>query len=349
MSETGRRRAKFAAALALLSLPLAPPQPGTAQVGGREAALRELLAAAGVPRHVQEWPELTLAARERAREQLDAETLARLEGSLAETFAEDALLAGVARKLAAAWDEARVNALFEWYESPQGRRIRSAEDRAATSEGLRELPGFVSRPARRRVSPATGRAVQRLERATGLGRSLLLVSQSVSRGLLEGVVALRCGMQEEVAALAALDRKRAPRQARLLPGRVSLTLQFAYRDVPISDLTGYSALLESDAGHWLFDGLHEQLEGTLAAAEQALREHLAPEAAARCSAAPPPGRSGGAGEPDRSGGGATVSLRLAALPSPASRPGRAGPGTRGPGAVGAAPRPPTTRWLPPGG
>jgi hypothetical protein len=340
LSETVRRRARFAAALALLSLPLARAQPAPAQVAGREAELRELLAAAGVTRHVQEWPELTLPALDRAREQLDVDTLARLERSLAETFAEDALLAGVAGRLAAVYDEARAKTLREWYDSPQGRRIRSAENRAATPQALRELPLFLSRPAPRRVPPATRRAGQRLERATGLGRSILLVSQSVSRGLLEGVVALRCGAEEEVATLAAVDRRRVARLARLLPERISTTILFAYRDVPLSDLTEHAAFLESDAGRWLFGDLHEHLEGTLAAGERALRERLAPEAASRCPR-PPPGRSR-SDEPDGSG---TVSLRSAALPSPAARPRRAGPGTPGRGAVGAAPRPPATRSL----
>lgn len=337
-----RRRTTFAAALALLSLPLAPAQPAPAQVGGREAELRELLAAAGVARHVQEWPELTLPARDRAREQLDVDTLARLERSLAETFAEDALLAGVAGRLAAVYDEARVKALLEWYDSPLGRRIRSAESRAATSEALRELPLFVSRP--RRAPPATRRAGQRLERTTGLGRNILLVSHSVSRGLLEGVVALRCGADEEVAALAALDRRRVARLARLLPERASTTLVFAYRDVPVSDLTEHAAFLESDAGRWLFGELHGHLEVALAAAERTLRERLAPEA---CSATPPPRGSRGTGESGASREEASVSLRSAALPSPASRPRRAGPGTPARGAVGAAPRPPATRSLQP--
>jgi hypothetical protein len=287
VNETRRRRARLAAALALPALLLAP-QPAPAR-SDRAAELHQLLDAAGVSRHVQEWPELTLAARERASDALDADGRARLERGLAEAFAPEALLAGVAAGLAEGYDAARVEALLGWYDSPPGRRIRAAEDRATTPEALRELPVFVSLPAPRRVPPATHRAVQRIARATGLRRSLLLVAQSVSRGVGAGALALRCEEAEEDAAPAAPERRRVARLARLLPERASTTLLFAYRDVPIADLTGYAELLESDPGRWLFGALPAQLEGALAGAERSLRERLAAEAAPRCSAPRAPG------------------------------------------------------------
>jgi hypothetical protein len=309
VQETRRRRASFAVALALAGRLLGPlPAPAGSD---REAELRELLAAAGASWHVQEWPELTLAARERAQEALDAGTRARLERGLAEAFAPEALLAAVASRLAADPDAVRMASLRAWYDSPPGRRIHAAQERATTPDALRELPVFVSRPAPGRVPPATLRAVQRIARATRLQRSLVLVARSVSRGIDSGTAVLRCREAEATAPPG--ERRRVARLERLVPERTAAALLFAYRDVATDDLAAHAEALESDAGRWLFGAFARELETALDAAERSLRERLAAEAAPDCSAPPGPADRGAAAP------GAAANAHLPRGPSPSPR------------------------------
>lgn len=287
MREIVLARARCAAALALLGLPLPSARPALAQVAGQEREIFELLSAAGVSRQLQEWPELTVPTRDRARAKLDAPSLALLQRAVAELFDGEVLMAGVADRLADIHDEGRVAAALEWYGSPIGQRLRSADERSATPEALRELPVFMSQLDPRHVRPYRRLVATRLDRAAQITRSALAVSRAVSRSLTRGVVALDCGTEADAAAPALREIKRMNALEGVVRERVVIRLLFAYRSVPTADLVRYADFLESEAGRWIFGDLTQHLAGALTDAGERLLGRLAPEVVTRCSGTPP--------------------------------------------------------------
>jgi hypothetical protein len=252
---------------------------------------------ARVERHVAEWPELTLPARDRARAKLDADTFRRLEEVVASAYAEarlrDALVAGI--RLGG--DAARADRFLAWYDTPLGRDLVADARRSGTPEGLRLQPLFLADFMRDPTARARREVLVRLDDAMHLSENVMRVALAISTGFATGALALDCVPAAEwplrvTIAAAEVERRRAA-----ATGRVRFELEFTYRARSTAELAHYARFAESDDARWIYEAFHEQLQKALGEASTDLQQRIAPMISSRCAG--PPEAGNGAGPPAR--------------------------------------------------
>ena len=271
---------RLLAGLAGLVAPLAagPLPPAAAEAA---AEVTEALERAAVEAHVEEWPELTLAARDLAREKLDAPSFARLVQLLAEAYAPRRLIAAIASRLRDAADPESVDAFLAWHRTPLGAEIIDDREHAGRSETLRTYPRFL---AELRTMPDLRlEALRDLDAAIGLSENIMAVALSISLGVARGSHLLRCAPEPQWSKLERQTRVQVLRLRKLVEKRVRVGLAFTHQALPLRDLRRFERFTRSGKGRWLHQGLRSGLASALAGATVMLETQLASDSAQRCA------------------------------------------------------------------
>jgi hypothetical protein len=251
--------------------------------------LAALLDAAGIVRHLEEWPEANVVARESARVSLDPEAFALLMREVATAFAPDALRERVAASLTASVSAAGAVSLRDGYAHTRSVDLLGPAAGLSASD-LRDFPRFASAVSRRQLDPARLALVARLDAATGFGRNAWRVTGAWAEAIERGARVLRC----EKAAWEAPLSPQASAERRHLAGpfreRVHLELLFLVRTQVPPDLRRTVEFLETGPARAFHRAVGEAAASALADALTGLRTQLAAPAAQRC-ADPPPARS----------------------------------------------------------
>lgn len=236
----------------------------------------------GLAARVEEWPEITIAARDRARSQLDAPAYALLERLVALAYATAPLAQTVSGALAAGADPVRVEAFLAWHETPRGARLRSGERYFLGPELLRTQPFFMSEVLSGKLDPTRWEAARELESAIALSRDVMAVALSISIGVARGAHALRCGSDAAWPRAEQRTRASVGRLGALVEARVAGTIAFSHGDLSTADLIRAGRFARSGDARWLYDGVGVQLVDALQGASRRLRMQLAPAVAERC-------------------------------------------------------------------
>jgi hypothetical protein len=247
---------------------------------------------AGVERHVAEWPELTLVARDRARAELDTDSFRQLEELVASVYAEARLRDALVEGMRLGGDTARANRFLAWYDTPLGRNLVADARRSGTPEDLRVQPLFVAEFMRDPSSRARREVLVRLDTAMHLSENVMRVALAISTGIATGALALDCVPAAEwplrvTSTAAEVERRRAA-----ATGRVRFGLEFTYRTRSTAELARYARFAESDDARWLHEAVRAQLQKVLREASTGLHQRIAPMISSRC-AGPPEGGNGG--------------------------------------------------------
>lgn len=255
--------------------------PGAAEA--RDATpLREALHAVDLRGHVEEWPELTLVVRDRARLELDPEAFAALEREVHGAFAPSALAAQVESGLQESLSAGRVAVVLNHFEGP-GAALRAAERAALLPADLNEQPVFLAGVPVRPPSKTRRDWLRRLDAATQRTDNVMAVALGVSLAMARGLHALRCGTGESRAALEAQASRSVLRHRNDVAMRLRAAGLFAYRDLSLGAIAEHTRFLESEDGRAFLGALHAELERALESADGEARAALAPQIASGCS------------------------------------------------------------------
>ena len=244
--------------------------------------MASLLAAAGIDRHLAEWPELTAAVREQGRDTLDAEGAAALARALDAGFALEPIRRDVAKRLRAR-EVSRDPALLAFFHSPLGLALRDARERATSAEGLRDYPLLLSALLARKVSAERRDLVRAIDRRTRLSANVMATAFRVGRAAVRGMRALQCQPSDFDSPVEVAERERLAHFLGPLQERVWVQLLFEYQEIPTSDLARYERFLASEPAARFFESVERQREAAQNAGMRRLRESLIIDVKRRCS------------------------------------------------------------------
>jgi hypothetical protein len=260
----------------------APGAHARAQVA-TEPALAALIDAAGIARHLEEWPEANTLARELAQTSLAPDAFALLMREVASALAPTALRERVTARLAARVPAPIAASLREgWSQSGSVGLLGPADGLSAAD--LRELPRFASAVSRRQLDPARLALVARLDAATGFGRNAWRVTGAWGVAVERGARALRC--DGSAAWQAPLSPEQSAERRHLVEpfrGRVHLELLFLVRTHSSPDLQRSVGFLETQPVRDFHAAVADAVSAALADALADLRTRLAGPVAARCA------------------------------------------------------------------
>ena len=247
------------------------------------AELAALFDAAGVARHLDEWPEANALARERAQVSLDPDAFALLMREVAAALAAPALLERVTAHLSAGVAADRIAPLRAGY-AQTGSEGLLGPPGGFTASDLRDFPAFTSGVARRQLEPARLELVARIDGATGFGHNAWRVTGAWGGAIERGARALRCegsaAWETPLAPEVIAERRQLAEPFR---GRVHLELAFLARTRTLAELRRSADFLDTPPPRAFHASLEQVVDVALAEALASLRARLAAPAAQRCA------------------------------------------------------------------
>lgn len=236
----------------------------------------------GVEDHIQEWPELTSVARDRAGRDLTREDLARVQGWLEQAYAPERLRSEIENALLAEASASRFSALAEVASSPALARHRERVGRQQGIEGLALQPARMARVMARGLAPRRALAVHRLSAATGQSRNLLAVALSIGEAIARAHQGLLCREPAEVSNAAELQRQEIASASRDFESHVMHLLNLAYWDASDQEVAEIVSAMESPEPRWFYARLSVHLDEALRLSEAELTNRVTEMREVRC-------------------------------------------------------------------
>jgi hypothetical protein len=260
-----------------IALALAAPAEVVASSEPSEGA--GVFEAASVVRHLQEWPEANVAARERAQQLLGEEKAAALLREVYAAFEPARLLERVTARLAAL-DLAGIERGY----AESGAAGLLGDARGFGAAELRDLPDFASRASRGGIEPARLLLVARLDESTGFGLDAWRVTRAWGDAIELGARALACEPVDWSA-----SPRPDPALAEAFRERVHVELLFLTRKLGVSELRRTVRFLESAPAREFRRTLAEATSAALASAREELAPRIATLVRESCSDRGQPG------------------------------------------------------------
>ncbi|MDJ0852408.1 MAG: hypothetical protein QNK04_28895 [Myxococcota bacterium] len=248
----------------------------------RSDAIDQALALSTVTARLEEWPEVTVAARAWAERRIDAETSARLNREVAAAFSQRLLLERLSARLREAADLERLEGFVAWYGTPVGRRVTSPEPLPIGPELLRRYPSLATRRPGE-LQRQRWEAFQRIDLRSGATRDVMQIALAIGLSTARNAHALACGTGTKWASAEGKLLGRIEAVRPLVASRVLETLDLLHAELSYADVLALASFTRSRDAEWFYATVGRELERTLRTASDAVGQAMAAEVAVRCA------------------------------------------------------------------
>ena len=265
---------------AVLTALLAAAPPGHAQSKEALEAAARLVVKSGFAVQLQGFSQQIDADLAQNKEGMRPELRSALADAMKASFRAAALQEGIVRRLAGKMRPAEMDKVVAWLETPVGRRVTRAEERAA-SVSQEEMAAWAERSGRR---PLTAKRIALLAELTRLTNSVdagVAAIEAIGLGMMVGANAVP--PRENQISLSEL-RKRFRDAMPLAATRkevaqsAAVSNPYTYRGVSDADLAAYVAFSRTELGKRYNDATTQAFTETLAEASVAVGQLIAPSA-----------------------------------------------------------------------
>jgi len=239
--------------------------------------LDQALERAALDWHIVEWPELTLATRDRVRRHLEPAVFSRLEKLVAISYSPSRLRGAIRRGVASRRGPEPLDRFLSFYRTEPGRSVALEQNRSFTAAQLRVQPEILAGWLRHPLAGLRLDAIRRLDETMHLSDDVTRVAIEISRAISSAGHALACSTGSAKPAVRVVERFRP-----LVQGRMRFTLEFVHGERSAQDLSIWLRFARGEAGRWLYKDIHQELAIALEVAAAEFHQQVAVEARARC-------------------------------------------------------------------